>query len=91
MDVANSSLLSGVNDNGSALSVDNGRALYEVQDQRAADGVSPEKRAYGEEKVDHVLLHSASIRDDVNDLTDAGTLTRENGLVDAEVGRRDGE
>ncbi len=46
---------------------------------------------YREEQVDHVLLHSASIRNDVEDLADTGTLTGENGLVDAEVRRRDGE
>lgn len=37
------------------------------------------------------MLNSTSIRDDIEDLADAGTLTRENGLVDAEVGRRNGE
>lgn len=37
------------------------------------------------------MLHSAGICDNVEDLANAGTLTSENGLVDAEVGRRDGE
>lgn len=37
------------------------------------------------------MLHSAGVRDNVKDLAHTRTLTGENSLVDAEVGRRNGE
>jgi hypothetical protein len=45
---------------------------------------------HGEEEVGHVLLDGARVCDDLERLVHTLALTREDGLVDAEVARRNG-
>lgn len=44
-----------------------------------------------EKHIGHVLFDGSGIRNDVGGLADTGTLARENGLIDAEAARDDGE
>ena len=44
---------------------------------------------YGEENVCHVLLYRFRVRDNIHSLSNAGTLSREDGLIDAKASGRD--